>query len=76
MFLSDGETRLLWFNPTSFETEGQFKLVGLLFGLAIYNGVILDVSFPMVLYRKLLGNRGKLEDLESSHPVRTLFFYK
>jgi hypothetical protein len=29
--------------------------VGLLLGLAIYNGVILDVKLPLVLYKKLLG---------------------
>ncbi len=39
-------------------------------GLAIYNGHILEFSFPMVLYKKLLGEKGPLglEDLKQVHP--------
>ena len=62
-------TRLHWFNPASFETEKQFRLIGLLFGLAIYNNIILDVHFPMVVYIKLLGCQTVFQDLFSSHPV-------
>lgn len=29
-------------------------------GLAIYNGVVLDVRFPAVVYKKLLGQAGAL----------------
>lgn len=29
----------------------EFKLVGNMVGLAIYNSVILDVTFPIVLYK-------------------------
>ena len=60
---------MYWFNPTSFETDGQFCLIGLVLGLAIYNNVILDVHFPMVVYRKLCGKKGTFEDLHDSHPV-------
>eukprot|EP00794_Sanderia_malayensis_P007143 gene7143-7948_t len=67
MFIYDELRRQYWFNPTSFETEGQFTLIGIVFGLAIYNGIILDVNFPPILYRKLLGLKGRYEDLESSH---------
>ena len=38
-------------------------------GLAIYNSVILDVRLPMVVYRKLSGRRGTMEDLEELSPV-------
>ncbi|KAI8907246.1 hypothetical protein EDD86DRAFT_227847 [Gorgonomyces haynaldii] len=41
----------------------EYKLLGLLFGLAIYNGVILDIRFPVVLYKKLLGCTIGLDDL-------------
>lgn len=68
MFEFNKENRTCWFKPGSFETENQFTLIGLLFGIAIYNNVILDVHFPPVLYRKLMGMKGKLEDLETSHP--------
>uniref|UniRef100_A0A2K6M7P3 HECT-type E3 ubiquitin transferase n=1 Tax=Rhinopithecus bieti TaxID=61621 RepID=A0A2K6M7P3_RHIBE len=49
----------------SFQTEGQFTLIG----LAIYNNCILDVHFPMVVYRKLMGKKGTFHDLGDSHPV-------
>ena len=69
LFMYNEVTRLHWFNPASFETEKQFRLIGLLFGLAIYNNIILDVHFPMVVYIKLLGCQTVFQDLFSSHPV-------
>ena len=33
----------------------QFELIGIIFGLAIFNNVYLDVKFPLVVYKKLLG---------------------
>jgi len=68
MFDFNEKFNTCWFNPGSFETENQFTLIGLLFGIAIYNNIILDVHFPPVLYRKLMGMKGKFEDLETSHP--------
>lgn len=45
-------------------------MVGLLFSLAIYNGVTLPVSFPEVLYRKLLGGRAKcIHHIQDGWPV-------
>uniref|UniRef100_A0A8C9U5Z5 Ubiquitin-protein ligase E3A n=1 Tax=Scleropages formosus TaxID=113540 RepID=A0A8C9U5Z5_SCLFO len=69
MFTYDETTKLFWFNPSSFENEGQFTLIGIVLGLAIYNNCILDVHFPMVVYRKLLGKKGTFRDLADSHPV-------
>uniref|UniRef100_A0A4W3ICI0 Ubiquitin-protein ligase E3A n=1 Tax=Callorhinchus milii TaxID=7868 RepID=A0A4W3ICI0_CALMI len=69
MFAYDDQTKQFWFNPTSFENDGQFTLIGIVLGLAIYNNCILDVHFPMVVYRKLMGKKGTLEDLSDSHPV-------
>ncbi|KAL2088023.1 hypothetical protein ACEWY4_016851 [Coilia grayii] len=69
MFTYDESTRLFWFNPSSFENEGQFTLIGIVLGLAIYNNCILDVHFPMVIYRKLMGKKGTFRDLADSHPV-------
>ena len=42
----------------------QFKLIGALLGMAIYNSVILDVRFPMVVFKKLMGESVGLHDLE------------
>lgn len=69
MFTYDESTKLFWFNPSSFENEGQFTLIGIVLGLAIYNNCILDVHFPMVVYRKLMGKKGTFRDLADSHPV-------
>lgn len=43
-----------WFNPSSL--EDTYALVGLLMGLAVYNGVVLDIHFPRVVYKKLLND--------------------
>ncbi|XP_065205619.1 ubiquitin-protein ligase E3A isoform X2 [Planococcus citri] len=69
MFVFDSDTQTCWFNSTSFENESQYKLIGLVLGLAIYNSIILDVRFPMVVYKKLLGKKGIFSDLEDFNPV-------
>ncbi|XP_025409259.1 ubiquitin-protein ligase E3A isoform X3 [Sipha flava] len=53
-----------WFNSFSFETAAQYSLIGLIVGLAIYNNVILNINFPMVVYRKLLGKQCTFNDLQ------------
>lgn len=68
MFVAQAETNQMWFNQMSFESDAQFTLVGILLGLAIYNNIILDVNFPMVVYKKLMGKRGSFHDLEDFHP--------
>lgn len=67
MFVWEEESRTQWFNPHSLETS-EFELIGILLGLAIYNAVILDVRFPLVLYKLLLGQRPTLEDLKTVNP--------
>lgn len=69
MFTLNQDTRMYWFNPTSFESDAQFTLIGIILGLAIYNNIILDVHFPMVVYRKLMGKKGTFFDLQDWNPV-------
>ncbi|XP_032428729.1 ubiquitin-protein ligase E3A [Xiphophorus hellerii] len=69
MFTYDNDTKLFWFNSSSLENEAQYTLIGIVLGLAIYNNCILDVHFPMVVYRKLMGKKGTFLDLSDSHPV-------
>ncbi|KAK6637179.1 hypothetical protein RUM44_007593 [Polyplax serrata] len=71
MFVYQQETETVWFNPTSFESDAQFTLIGIVLGLAIYNNIILDVRFPMVVYKKLMGKRGTFYDVQDWNP--TLF---
>ena len=75
MFSAIEETQQCWFNPISFENDSQFTLIGIMLGLAMYNSIILDIHFPMVIYRKLMGLPGRFEDLQDSHPVRNTAKY-
>ncbi|KAG0069237.1 hypothetical protein BGZ90_000279 [Linnemannia elongata] len=47
----------------------EYELVGILVGLALYNGVILGVRFPSVVYRKLLGWEVELDSFIDSFPA-------
>ena len=69
MFMYNNDERFYWFNPYSYESDREYHLIGLLVGIAIYNNVILDIHFPMVVYRKLIGCQAIFEDLFSTHPV-------
>lgn len=69
MFITNEETGTNWFNSLSFENEAQFTLIGIVLGLAIYNNVILPVSFPMVVYRKLMNLKISWRDLQDCNPV-------
>lgn len=68
MFTYDESTRTHWFSATSFEAEGEYGMVGVLLGLAIYNAVLLDAHFPPVLYKKLLGGIPTFGDLKQAFP--------
>lgn len=54
MFVYDEDSQYCYFNPNSFETSDQYFLVGVVFGLALYNSTILDVALPPFAFRKLL----------------------
>lgn len=60
---------VVWFNAYSFESTVMFELVGILLGLAIYNGIILDVHFPLLVYKKLLAHKVVLQDLRDIQPT-------
>ena len=69
MFVELEDKRTLWINGASLESDREFEMVGILIGLAIYNGVILNVHFPMTLYKKLLGECLSLSDLKETFPT-------
>jgi hypothetical protein len=50
------------------EVFEEMALIGALVGLAIYNAVLLDVHFPVVLYKKLLGQKPDFSDLKAAFP--------
>ena len=53
--MTDEQIHMSWFRPGSLEFSFKLELVGLLFGLAVYNGLTLPVTMPLAFYRKLLG---------------------
>ena len=69
MFITCEETRNTWFNATTFESDSMFELVGIILGLAIYNGIILDIHLPLVIYKKLLDETPLLNDLQYIQPT-------
>ena len=68
MFKYNSKTRLYWFNHYTFEPKIKYELIGIIFGLAIYNNIILDVKFPIAVYKKLLGIKPSLEDMKEYDP--------
>lgn len=70
MFQEYEESRLIWFASNSFEDPEMYRLVGTICGLAIYNFIIINLPFPLALYKKLLKNeKVDLSDLKELSPV-------
>ncbi|KAF2642802.1 hypothetical protein P280DRAFT_468109 [Massarina eburnea CBS 473.64] len=55
LFTIDSQTRMTWFHPVPLEPIWKYEMIGVLFSLAIYNGITLPVTFPLVFYTSLLG---------------------
>jgi hypothetical protein len=75
MFEKDDTTGLYWFTShgtdsiyTDSEMLEQYSLIGTLLGLAVYNRILLPISFPQVLYDKLLRRSLNFDDLKRSFP--------
>uniref|UniRef100_A0A8D3CRY5 HECT and RLD domain containing E3 ubiquitin protein ligase 4 n=1 Tax=Scophthalmus maximus TaxID=52904 RepID=A0A8D3CRY5_SCOMX len=68
MFRYYEESRLIWFSNKTFEDIDLFNLIGLICGLAIYNLTIVELNFPVALYKKLLKRRPTLDDLKELMP--------
>lgn len=73
LWVHDEATRTWWFQadgPSSDDEQNvEYFLIGLVIGLAIHNGVILDLNFPRLVWSKLLGNdEVGLSDLTDAFP--------
>jgi ubiquitin-protein ligase E3 A len=55
---------MYYINGLSHEINLHFELIGILMGLAIYNNIILDVSFPLAIYKLLLFEEPTFDDLK------------
>ncbi|SCV05008.1 LANO_0G16468g1_1 [Lachancea nothofagi CBS 11611] len=76
LFVVVEESRFSWFNIAYEDVDNGighatklYYLFGVVLGLAIYNGTILDVSFPMALYKKLCGEPLSTRDFLELYPV-------
>ncbi len=68
MFNFNEKTVMYYLNGLSHEPNINFELIGILMGLAIYNNIILDVSFPQAIYKLLLFEEPNFEDLKEWQP--------
>ncbi|KAJ3272771.1 hypothetical protein HDV01_005299 [Terramyces sp. JEL0728] len=68
MFEYNQDTRQSWINRNSLEPTLQFELVGIVIGLALYNGVMIRIAFPNILYKKLVKEEITLEDIKEAFP--------
>uniref|UniRef100_A0A8C2JFA7 HECT and RLD domain containing E3 ubiquitin protein ligase 3 n=1 Tax=Cyprinus carpio TaxID=7962 RepID=A0A8C2JFA7_CYPCA len=69
MFTQYSESNLLWFSDKCFVEHNWFHLIGIICGLAIYNSTVVDLHFPLVLYKKLLNVSPTLDDLKELSPT-------
>ena len=69
MFRHYEDSRLIWFNEESFEDCNMYLLIGLLCGLAIYNSIIINLPFPLALYKKILDEKVDLMDYKELNPT-------
>lgn len=63
MFTHNTEQGTIWFSRSTLEEENIFELTGIICGLSIYNGILVDLPFPTALYKKLLRQPVMLDDL-------------
>ncbi|KAF2130351.1 ubiquitin-protein ligase E3A, partial [Dothidotthia symphoricarpi CBS 119687] len=65
MFTIDPQSRMTWFQPGTLEPIWKFEMLGVLFSLAVYNGITLPVTFPLALYYHLLDTGESSRDRET-----------
>uniref|UniRef100_A0AAV2LLI6 HECT domain-containing protein n=1 Tax=Knipowitschia caucasica TaxID=637954 RepID=A0AAV2LLI6_KNICA len=69
MFTHYRDSNLLWFSDKCFVESNWFHLIGIICGLAIYNSTVVDLHFPLALYKKLLKVSPTLEDFRELSPT-------
>ncbi|KAL4618169.1 putative E3 ubiquitin-protein ligase HERC4 isoform X1 [Arapaima gigas] len=70
MFQFFEDSRLVWFCPEQAECEpDMFYLLGVLYGMALYNFCVMNLHFPLALFKKLMNVHPTLEDLKELSPV-------
>lgn len=70
------DSHYLWFNMVPMENFEMYYLFGAVLGLAIYNSTILDLKFPLAMYKILLGVPVGLGDYQEMNPVAAINLFK
>ncbi|KAE8295841.1 putative E3 ubiquitin-protein ligase HERC4 [Larimichthys crocea] len=68
MFMFNDSETLAWFPTRATQEDQRYFHFGFLCGLALYNGCIIHLPFPLALFKKLLGVKPSLEDLMEFSP--------
>ncbi|CAD5210158.1 unnamed protein product [Bursaphelenchus xylophilus] len=68
MFVEDPDSHMAWFSGVDGDPV-SYEVVGRLCALAIYNFTLVNLPFPLALYKKLLGQQITLEDFKELHPT-------
>ncbi|XP_071025008.1 probable E3 ubiquitin-protein ligase HERC3 [Oncorhynchus clarkii lewisi] len=63
------DSGLAWFTTDCGGITDEFYLLGLLCGKALYNQCVLNLCFPLALFKKLLGLTTTLDDLKELSPT-------
>lgn len=70
------DSNLLWFNVLPVDNFEMYYLFGAILGLAIYNSTILDLRFPLAMYKILLGLPIGLADYQELFPMSAKNLFK
>ncbi|XP_049336928.1 uncharacterized protein LOC103045994 [Astyanax mexicanus] len=69
MFMYNDSKTLIWFPSEPSFPEERYFLFGCLCGLAFYNNSVVNLPFPLALFKKLVNVQPSLEDLTEFSPV-------
>ncbi|KAK1791939.1 hypothetical protein P4O66_013913 [Electrophorus voltai] len=69
MFIYNDTQTLVWFPAKPNIESKRYFLLGILCGMALYNGTIVHMPFPLAMFKKLVNAKANLEDLMEFSPV-------
>jgi hypothetical protein len=73
LFMQDENTRLCWIRPVLDYDVRMYEMVGVMMGLSIYNGVMMNLQFPKVLWKVLvMPNEALIAAMSERHQLFTL----
>ncbi|XP_062852464.1 probable E3 ubiquitin-protein ligase HERC3 [Trichomycterus rosablanca] len=68
MFMYSNAESLIWFPSEPSVPEERYFLLGILCGLAFYNNSVVNLPFPLALFKKLLDIKPSLQDFAELSP--------